>query len=128
MLFGPTKRSLYYGRLQRMSHPPPIDTPLTLQRRDGLLSVLKGTGLASCGLVGLWISLEWFAFRLASKLNLIFGAGVLFGFGMIGLGVFRAVFLGRMPRIAKAVAVVSAFVGLGISVAVLEIVLSEPPW
>ncbi|MFK7819023.1 MAG: hypothetical protein AB8G99_09905 [Planctomycetaceae bacterium] len=111
-----------------MSQQSRVGVPSVRLRRAGLLTILKGVGLSFCGLIGLGISLEWFAFRLASKVNMIFGAGLLFGFGMIGLGVFRTVFEDRMPRVAMGTAVVSAIVGLGISFAVLELVLTESPW
>lgn len=83
-------------------------------------TILEGLGFFALGFVGFLASF-WFA----GKAKSVVGIATLFGAGMFGYGAFRLVFGDRWPLFAWITAVVSALVGLGLTLAALFLLLGE---
>lgn len=81
-------------------------------------TVIEGLGFFALGFVGFLVSF-WFA----GKVKTVVGIATLFGSGMIGYGLFRAVFGERYPALAWLMAIVSACLGLLVTVLGLYLIL-----
>ena len=87
-------------------------------RKSARRTILEGFGFYALGFVGFLVSVKF-----AGKIKAIVGVATLVGGGLVGLGAFRLLLRDRFPTCAKVVAAVCAFVGLLVTLAVVDTLL-----